>query len=44
MEKVREGNGKPVVKQILQPGYVYQGNVIKPAKAIIEMENPESQE
>jgi molecular chaperone GrpE (heat shock protein) len=44
MEKVREGNGKPVVKQILQPGYVYQGNVIKPAKAIIEMENSESQE
>jgi len=44
MEKVREGNGKPVVKQILQPGYVYQGRVIKPAKAIIEMENSESQE
>ena len=39
MEKVPEGDGSPVVKRILQPGFVHEERVIKPAKVMIEREN-----
>jgi molecular chaperone GrpE (heat shock protein) len=42
MEKLAEGNGSPVVKRILQPGFVHEGRVVKPAKVMIERENCES--
>ena len=44
VEKVAEGNGKPVVKKIIQPGFIYEGRIIKPAKVIVERENFESKE
>ena len=44
VEKVAEGNGRPVVKKIIQPGFVYEGRIIKPAKVIVERENFESRE
>lgn len=44
VEKVAEGNGKPVVRKILQPGYICKGRVMKPAKVIVERENLGSQE
>ena len=39
MERLPEGNGSPVVKRVLQPGFVHKESVIKPAKVIIEREN-----
>ena len=42
MEKLPEGSGSPVVKRILQPGFVHEGRVIKPAKVMLERENSES--
>ena len=39
LEKAPEGDGIPVVKRILQPGFVYEERVIKPAKVMIEREN-----
>jgi molecular chaperone GrpE len=39
LEKVPEGDGIPVVKRILQPGFVYEERVVKPAKVMIEREN-----
>lgn len=42
MEKLPEGTGSPVVKRILQPGFVHGGRVVKPAKVVIERENCES--
>jgi len=44
VEKVAEGDGRPVVKKIIQPGFVYEGRVVKPAKVIVERENFESRE
>jgi molecular chaperone GrpE len=38
MERLPEGDGRPVVKGILQPGFVHGGRVIKPAKVMIERE------
>ena len=38
MEKVPEGDGNPVVKKILQPGFVHEERVIKSAKVMIERE------
>lgn len=39
MEKLPEGNGRSVVKKILQPGFICERRVVKPAKVIIEREN-----
>jgi molecular chaperone GrpE (heat shock protein) len=44
IEKVAEGNGRPVVKKIIQPGFVYEGRINKPAKVIVERENFGSKE
>ncbi len=38
MERLPEGDGSPMVKRVLQPGFVHKGSVIKPAKVIIERE------
>ncbi len=38
MERLLAGNGRPVVKRVLQPGFVHKESVIKPAKVIIERE------
>lgn len=38
--KVSEGDGDPMVKEILLPGYIYKGQVIKPAKAVVELRRP----
>jgi molecular chaperone GrpE (heat shock protein) len=37
---VSEGDGNPMVKEILLPGYIYKGQVIKPAKAVVELRRP----
>jgi len=42
MDRLAEGNGSPVVKRILQPGFVHEGRVVKPARVMIERENCES--
>lgn len=39
VEKIAEGNGAPSVKKIVQPGYLDNGNVFKPAKVIVEREH-----
>jgi len=44
VEKVTEGNERPIVKKIIQPGFIYGGKIIKPAKVIVERENFESKE
>jgi molecular chaperone GrpE (heat shock protein) len=44
VERVADGNGRPVVRRVIQPGFIHEGRVIKPAKAVIEREKLESKE
>jgi molecular chaperone GrpE (heat shock protein) len=44
VETLPERDGSPFVREVLQPGYLYNGNVIKPAKVLLERKESESRE
>ena len=44
VETTGEEDGRCFVRTILQPGYIYEGKVIKPAKALIERSRAAIQE
>lgn len=44
VETTGEEDGRCFVRAILQPGYIYEGKVIKPAKALIERSRAAPQE